>query len=56
LFARRGNILDIEGVDVLDGIPLLDIKPYIPDFDYRQDVRTGWYSKRTKKGETGKAK
>jgi len=41
-----GNALEIEGVDVLDGTPLLDIKPYVPDFDIHQDVSTGWYSKR----------
>jgi len=27
---------------VLDGTPLLDIKPYVPDFDPRGDIRTGW--------------
>ena len=49
LVARRDNILDIEGGDVLDGTPLLDIKPYIPDFDVRTDVKTGWYVNRSKK-------
>ena len=49
LLARRDNILDIEGVDVLDGTPLLDIKPYIPDFDVRTDVKTGWYVNRSKR-------
>lgn len=49
LFSREGNLLTIEGVDVLDGTPLLDIKPYIPDFDLRTDVRTGWYETRSKK-------
>ncbi|MBE9507230.1 MAG: SAM-dependent methyltransferase, partial [Chloroflexi bacterium] len=29
-------------VDVLDGTPLLDIKPYIPRFDHRDNVRSGW--------------
>jgi tRNA (adenine37-N6)-methyltransferase len=43
LSARRENILDIVGVDVLDGTPLLDIKPYVPDFDMRLDTHTGWY-------------
>jgi len=47
LLARRENILEIEGVDVLDGTPLLDIKPYVPDFDIRQDVQTGWYATRS---------
>lgn len=38
----ENNILHIENVDILDGTPLLDIKPYVPDFDSVQDVRTGW--------------
>lgn len=38
----RGNILDICGVDVLDGTPLLDIKPYVRQFDHRDEVRSGW--------------
>lgn len=37
------NILHINNIDVLDGTPLLDIKPYIPEFDAQQDVRTGWF-------------
>jgi len=39
----NGNILDISEVDMLDGTPLLDIKPYIPEFDIREGVRDGWY-------------
>jgi tRNA (adenine37-N6)-methyltransferase len=41
-----GNRLDIEGVDMLDGSPLLDIKPYVPDFDLRENVQIGWYGRR----------
>jgi tRNA-Thr(GGU) m(6)t(6)A37 methyltransferase TsaA len=48
LLERRGNILEIEGVDVLDGTPLLDIKPYVPEFDVRSETRTGWYKTRSK--------
>ena len=40
--------LEIEGVDVLDGTPLLDVKPYVPEFDVRAEVRTGWYKRRSK--------
>jgi len=32
-------------VDILDGTPLLDIKPYVPEFDAQADVRTGWLEK-----------
>jgi tRNA-Thr(GGU) m(6)t(6)A37 methyltransferase TsaA len=34
--------LHIENVDMLDGTPLLDIKPYVPDIDEHANVRTGW--------------
>ena len=33
LIAKGNNFLEVEGVDVLDGTPLLDIKPYVPEFD-----------------------
>lgn len=46
LLTRENNMLSIEGVDMLDGTPLLDIKPYIPDFDIRSNVKTGWYHNR----------
>lgn len=46
LLAVHDRVLEIEGVDVLDGTPLLDIKPYIPDFDAQADARTGWYTTR----------
>jgi tRNA-Thr(GGU) m(6)t(6)A37 methyltransferase TsaA len=48
LLSRTDNILNIQGVDVLDGTPLLDIKPYFPDFDVRSGVKTGWYDQRSK--------
>jgi tRNA-Thr(GGU) m(6)t(6)A37 methyltransferase TsaA len=34
--------LDIEDVDILDGTPLLDIKPYVPAFDAYPDAASGW--------------
>jgi tRNA-Thr(GGU) m(6)t(6)A37 methyltransferase TsaA len=46
LLERRENTLVVEGIDVLDGTPLIDIKPYVPDFDIRTDVHTGWYATR----------
>ncbi|MBD3257127.1 tRNA (N6-threonylcarbamoyladenosine(37)-N6)-methyltransferase TrmO [candidate division GN15 bacterium] len=39
------NVLHIVNVDMLDGTPLLDIKPYVPDFDSRVTIRTGWLEK-----------
>jgi len=48
LLIRKENVLTIEGVDVLDNTPLLDIKPYVPDFDVRTEVSVGWYETRSK--------
>jgi len=42
LMEIRGNILKVEGIDVLDETPLLDIKPYVPEFDHGENVRIGW--------------
>ena len=50
LLSRQDNVLEIEGVDVLDGTPLLDIKPYVPGFDIKEmesEIRTGWYANRS---------
>lgn len=49
LLSRHDNILEIEGVDVLDDTPLLDIKPYVHDFDARSGTRSGWYDNRSMK-------
>ncbi|MFB3779449.1 MAG: tRNA (N6-threonylcarbamoyladenosine(37)-N6)-methyltransferase TrmO [Bryobacteraceae bacterium] len=43
LLAVQGCILDVEGVDVIDGTPLLDIKPYVPEFDCYPESRAGWF-------------
>jgi len=42
LLRKRGNILKIKGMDVLDCTPLIDLKPFIPRFDDREEVRIGW--------------
>lgn len=39
-----GRTLHIEDVDMLDGTPLLDVKPYVPRFDQRPGERIGWYA------------
>jgi tRNA (Thr-GGU) A37 N-methylase len=49
LVGIHGNVLDVEGLDILDGTPLLDMKPYIPALDDRADVRTGWYERGVKR-------
>ena len=41
--AVAGNVLTVRGIDVLDGTPLFDIKPYAPAFDAPAGaVRSGW--------------
>lgn len=42
LVAVEGNVLTVEDIDMLDGTPLLDIKPYSPHFDCFEVVRSGW--------------
>ncbi|MFO8143261.1 MAG: tRNA (N6-threonylcarbamoyladenosine(37)-N6)-methyltransferase TrmO [Dehalococcoidales bacterium] len=42
LLEIEGCVLHIEDVDIADGTPLLDIKPYVPDFDRREADRIGW--------------
>ncbi|MDD2761748.1 MAG: tRNA (N6-threonylcarbamoyladenosine(37)-N6)-methyltransferase TrmO [Methylomonas sp.] len=39
------GVLYIRNVDILDGTPLLDIKPYVPEFDAQTNVRIGWLEK-----------
>ncbi len=38
----EGPILYVADLDVLNGTPLLDLKPYVPAFDHSPVVRTGW--------------
>ncbi len=47
LISIEGNVLNVENVDMLDGTPLLDIKPYIPAFDVHEAERVGWTEERT---------
>ncbi len=42
LLGIEGNILHLDGVDILDGTPLLDIKPYTAKFDLRNVTKNGW--------------
>jgi tRNA (adenine37-N6)-methyltransferase len=47
----KDNIIVFSEVDMLDGTPLLDIKPYVAHFDSREHVRNGWIDMHFKKGE-----
>jgi tRNA-Thr(GGU) m(6)t(6)A37 methyltransferase TsaA len=42
LLGVEGNVLHIENVDILNGTPLLDIKPYVPEFDQHPADCVGW--------------
>jgi tRNA-Thr(GGU) m(6)t(6)A37 methyltransferase TsaA len=42
LIERDGNKLKVKGLDALEGTPLLDIKPYLPEIDSKTKVKLGW--------------
>ncbi|MEA1979244.1 MAG: tRNA (N6-threonylcarbamoyladenosine(37)-N6)-methyltransferase TrmO [Chloroflexota bacterium] len=42
LIRVEDSVLYVEDLDVLDGTPLLDLKPYVPEFDHRPEARIGW--------------
>lgn len=52
LLKVEGNILHIRDIDILEGTPLLDIKPFVPEFDVKQEVKTGWLGKNIHKLQT----
>ena len=46
LLERRGNVLKVEGLDAIDGTPVIDIKPYIPGYDSVENASTpSWMDK-----------
>ena len=47
LIRIEGSHLHVEQLDVIDGTPLLDIKPHVPDFDCAPGARIGWLEKAT---------
>lgn len=46
LLVREGNLLRVRGLDILDATPLIDIKPYVPEFDAFPDSKAGWLDER----------
>ncbi|TSD61651.1 tRNA (N6-threonylcarbamoyladenosine(37)-N6)-methyltransferase TrmO [Variovorax sp. KBS0712] len=46
LTAVEGTTLHFSGNDMIDGTPVLDIKPYVPRFDVRETERVGWFGAR----------
>ncbi len=43
LVSIQAGVLEVADVDVIDGTPLLDIKPYVPEFDCYPNSRAGWF-------------
>ncbi len=54
LVGVKENILHIQDVDIIEGTPLLDIKPYVPEFDIRETEKRGWLEKNIDKLLTSK--
>jgi tRNA-Thr(GGU) m(6)t(6)A37 methyltransferase TsaA len=49
LIGIKGNILEIEDVDMVDKTPLLDIKPFVPVLDHREAPSIGWFENKVHK-------
>lgn len=46
LISVSGGLLQFSGNDMVDGTPILDVKPYVPAFDARATERIGWFANR----------
>jgi len=42
LIKVEDNLLQIQDIDILDGTPVLDIKPYVPEFDQSKEAKIGY--------------
>jgi tRNA-Thr(GGU) m(6)t(6)A37 methyltransferase TsaA len=51
LVKRQGNTITVKGIDVLNGTPLIDIKPYVPKFDTKEVTAVGWLETNQEKSE-----
>jgi len=54
LHSVENHVLFVENLDIIDGTPLLDIKPYVPEFDKKEIVKIGWLTKNINKLSTAK--
>jgi len=48
LLSREGRLLKVKDLDAIDGSPVLDIKPYVPDVDAVSEAKLGWLEGRLK--------
>jgi len=51
----KDGVLYIRNIDILNNTPLLDIKPYVPEFDVQENVRIGWLDKLSQKAANRKS-
>ena len=51
----EGNTLHVDNIDILDSTPLLDIKPYVPEFDQPQEAHIGWLEQARGKVKSAKS-
>ncbi len=54
LTKREANILHVADLDILDASPVLDVKPFVPEFDCRQPTSVGWFSTQLHKLEAAR--
>lgn len=52
LIAVDGPVITVEQIDILDGTPLLDLKPYIPEFDTVATTKHGWIEEARKRARS----
>ncbi len=55
LVRRQEHVLHVRGIDVIDGTPLLDIKPHVPDFDAPAAASSGWLAGKLERAEAMRA-
>lgn len=54
LLERRGNVLKVQGLEAIDGSPIIDLKPYNPHYHLAKDVRlSGWMARALREMEGG---
>jgi tRNA (Thr-GGU) A37 N-methylase len=53
---RRGRRIDVKGLDFFDGTPVLDIKPYHPDYRVLKTTVPGWNSKLERRAKSLRGK
>ncbi len=55
LLSIEDNLIKVDGLDILDDTPLLDIKPFIPDVDHAECIKVGWLEGKTHHFRTHRA-